>query len=99
MTTLPSWKELPAGGVIRKAGNAVEYTTGTWRNQRPIVDMAKCTHCMYCWIFCPEGSIETAAGMFVGIDLVHCKGCGICAIECPPRAIEMIPEPEEGEES
>ena len=91
--TLPGWRELVPGGVILEGGNAVGYPTGTWRDQRPVADTARCTHCMICWLFCPEGSIETDGGRFLGIDLKHCKGCGICAAECPLRAIAMVPEP------
>lgn len=91
---LSGWRELAPGALIQKAGNAVEYRTGAWRAERPVVDMAKCTHCMLCWLFCPEGTILTALGRFEGFDLEHCKGCGICAVECPPKAIEMVSEAE-----
>ena len=89
---LPSWRRMVPAGTILEAGNAAEYHTGTWRNQRPVVDMSRCTHCLFCWLFCPEGTIETADGRFVGIDLEYCKGCGICAMECPSKAIEMVSE-------
>ena len=89
---MPGWKKMAPGGLIRERGNAVEYRTGIWRDQKPVADIAKCTHCMICWLFCPEGTIETAEGKFLGFDLEHCKGCGICAVECPPKAIKMVPE-------
>jgi len=47
---------------------------------------------MICWLFCPDGCIETDNGIFLEFDLVYCKGCGLCAAECPPKAIEMVPE-------
>ena len=90
--TLPDWRDLPRGGVIHGSGTAVQYRTGAWRTERPVVDMDRCTHCLFCWLFCPDGSVETAGGRFVGIDLEHCKGCGICAAECPPKAIQLAPE-------
>ncbi len=90
--TLPSWRKPTSGGVILEAGNAVDYVTGTWRAEKPVVDLAKCTHCMFCWLFCPDSSVVVADGRFVGFDLDHCKGCGICAVECPPKAIQMVPE-------
>ena len=80
------------GGVILSAGNMVEHETGGWRTLRPVVDMAKCTHCLICWVFCPDGSIEVDGGRLQGIDLAHCKGCGICARECPTKCIEMVAE-------
>jgi len=87
-----TWRELPAGGAILEPGTSQEYETGGWRAKRPMVDMAKCTHCMICWIFCPDSSILAGEGRFLGFDLLHCKGCGICAEECPPKAIQMEDE-------
>ena len=80
------------GGVIFAPSDLAERETGGWRVDRPVVDIAKCTHCMICWVFCPDASIEVNDGRFVGFDLVHCKGCGICARECPAKCIEMVVE-------
>ena len=90
------WKELPLGGVITEAGNAASYETGSWRTFRPVKDDEKCTHCLRCWIFCPDSAIIVEDGEVVGIDLEHCKGCGICEQVCPPKihAIEMVKESE-----
>lgn len=89
---LKGWREIPIGGLIIDAGNSEEYETGSWRSFRPFIDMERCSHCMLCWIYCPEGSIITEDKKVVGIDLAHCKGCGICAKECPRKAIAMIEE-------
>jgi 2-oxoacid:acceptor oxidoreductase delta subunit (pyruvate/2-ketoisovalerate family) len=88
------WKELAVGGRIETAGNAAEYQTGSWRTFRPVRSEEKCTHCLRCWIYCPDSSIMVKDGKITGIDLEHCKGCGICAEVCPPkvRAIEMARE-------
>lgn len=93
---LKGWKEIPIGGLIIEAGNSEEYETGSWRSFRPIRDEAKCTHCLLCWVYCPDSSIIVEDGKIVGIDLRHCKGCGICAKECPPKikAITMVEEAE-----
>ena len=90
------WKELAIGGRIDEAGCAAEYETGSWRTFRPVRDEEKCTHCLRCWIYCPDSAIKVEDGKVVGIDLDHCKGCGICAEVCPPKihAIEMIQEAE-----
>ncbi len=90
----PGWKDIPIGGVILEAGNAVEYETGSWRAMRPIRDEEKCIQCLRCWIYCPDSAILVEEGKVVGIDLEHCKGCGICAVECPPKvqAITMVLE-------
>jgi pyruvate ferredoxin oxidoreductase delta subunit len=90
--TKPGWKSIPIGGLILKAGNAVEYETGDWRAFRPIRDEEKCTNCLICWILCPDGSILVEDEKLTGIDLAHCKGCGICARECPVDASNMVEE-------
>ena len=89
---LKGWKEIPIGGLIIDAGNSEEYETGSWRSHRPVIDMERCSHCMLCWVYCPDGAIKAEDGKVVGIDLAHCKGCGICAQECPRKAITMVEE-------
>lgn len=86
------WFELPRGGLILDAGNAIAYRTGDWRTFRPVVEMEKCTHCLYCWLYCPDDAIQVTGGRFLGFDEAHCKGCGICAAVCPPKAITMVEE-------
>ena len=88
------WKDIPIGGMILEAGNAVKYLTGGWRAFRPIWDGDRCIHCLQCWVMCPDSSIMVNDGKMTGIDLVHCKGCGICAEVCPPKVkcIEMVEE-------
>ena len=63
--------------------------TGSWRVFKPILDKEKCTKCLRCWIFCPEGSIKKEKDGSVSIDYEYCKGCGICAVECKAKAITM----------
>jgi pyruvate ferredoxin oxidoreductase delta subunit len=83
-----SWAEMPIGGMILEAGNAVEYRTGDWRAFRPVRGEAECSHCFQCWLFCPDSSIlvDAEEEKMVGFDLEHCKGCGICAAVCPVNA-------------
>ena len=80
------------GGIIPNPGNTADRQTGDWRVERPVIDMERCTHCMICWIYCPDSAIVAKEGRFIEFDLVHCKGCGICAEECPPNCIDMIEE-------
>jgi len=88
-------------GAIAEAGSMGRLYTGSWRTYVPITDLEKCTHCLICWIFCPDSSVRVEDGKKVGTDLEHCKGCGICAAECPVGAIEMkleseVPEQQKG---
>ncbi|MFQ5645964.1 MAG: 4Fe-4S binding protein [bacterium] len=93
---LKGWKELPIGAKIVEAGNSHSYNTGSWRSFRPVWDSEKCTHCLLCWVYCPDSAVNTKEGKFEDFDLLHCKGCGICARECPPKiqAIKMVDEQE-----
>jgi len=87
------WKEIPIGTRIEEPGNAREYKTGDWRTYKAVRDAEKCTHCLFCWIYCPDGAILVDEdGKVTGIDYDYCKGCGICAQECPVDAIEMVLE-------
>jgi 2-oxoacid:acceptor oxidoreductase delta subunit (pyruvate/2-ketoisovalerate family) len=87
------WRALDRGPVI-PGGTSRHFLTGTWRTERPVLDLQRCIHCMLCWLYCPDSSILARDGRVVGIDLDHCKGCGVCAAVCPPRAgaIVMVPE-------
>jgi pyruvate ferredoxin oxidoreductase delta subunit len=88
------WREIPIGGKIVDAGNAREYETGSWRAMTPVVDLDTCIHCLQCWVFCPDSSIDVKDEEMVGFHYRFCKGCGICAEICPVDAIEMVAEAE-----
>ena len=94
-----TWRDLPIGGLIVDAGNAIEYNTGNWRAFRPVVNLEKCTHCMLCWLYCPDISVIVEDRKMMGFDLEHCKGCGVCADVCPPKCISMHSEGEFDEEA
>ncbi|MBE3580861.1 MAG: 4Fe-4S binding protein [Thermoanaerobacteraceae bacterium] len=81
-TAFPAWYEIPLGGTLVSEGST-EYKTGGWRTKRPLWDPEDCTHCLICWIYCPEMAIQVKDGKITGIDATLCKGCGICAQECP----------------
>ena len=88
------WKKLRIGTIIDEPGGAVEYKTGDWKSQRPVLDKAKCNKCGLCFIYCPEGCIQPdEEGWFIA-DLTFCKGCAICAKECPKKAIMTVVEEE-----
>ena len=53
------WKEIPIAGVCWKPTTA--YKTGDWKTYKPVRDPEKCTRCLMCVIFCPEGAIHWKA--------------------------------------
>jgi len=93
MTGEKSWKEIAPAGVCSKSSTL--FLTGDWKTYMPVRDLEKCTCCLLCVLFCPDGAIlwkpEKAD---IEIDNTYCKGCGICANECPTKAITMKLEQE-----
>ena len=86
-TQKKGWKEIPLGGVCWIS--STEYKTGDWRSYKPVWNTEKCTRCILCHMYCPEGAIKLAPNYEPEVELAHCKGCGICAKECPMKAITM----------
>jgi pyruvate ferredoxin oxidoreductase delta subunit len=82
--------EIKAGSLVDACSTRVTKT-GAWRTFVPVVDHDKCIKCSLCEIYCPEGCIHQAGGLFVP-DLDYCKGCSVCAHECPRMAISMVLE-------
>ncbi|MCL2607226.1 MAG: 4Fe-4S binding protein [Methanomassiliicoccaceae archaeon] len=83
---------LVPGGRVIEPGSALKFLTGDWRSFRPVYDDKKCSHCMLCWMYCPDETILVKDGKMNGIMMTHCKGCGLCAKHCPKKAITMIQE-------
>ena len=90
-----TWKEISIAGVPPKS--SIGLMTGDWKTYMPVRDLEKCTTCLTCVMFCPEGAIKWRPEMGkIEFDFSFCKGCGICANECPTKAITMeLPEKEE----
>lgn len=73
-----------------------------WRNMRPVLDADKCTGCLQCYLYCPDGCIfrpapqtaDAAGTAAVAIDYDFCKGCGVCVEVCRFGALVMVPESE-----
>lgn len=83
-----SWKEASPAGVCWKSSRT--YLTGDWKTYKPVRDLEKCTRCLLCTLFCPDGAILWIKEKGdIEFDLNFCKGCGICANECPTKAIVM----------
>jgi pyruvate ferredoxin oxidoreductase gamma subunit len=97
---LPSYRELPVGGALVEGkteagligpGSFIENKVMGWATFRPVRDREKCTMCLLCWFYCPEGTIvriSDRGDLMTNYD--YCKGCGICANECPVDAIKMV---------
>lgn len=76
-----------------------------WRNMRPVLDTEKCTGCLQCYLYCPDGcvfrparqatdAVDAADAAAVAIDYDFCKGCGVCVEVCRFGALAMVPESE-----
>ncbi len=90
------WRDLPIGGAVPEGGTSANYVTGGWRADRPVFDVETCSHCLLCWVFCPDSAIQLDDGRVTGVAYDYCKGCGICAHECPKQgAMVMAPDSEE----
>lgn len=93
MSREKTWKEISPAGVCSKS--SASFLTGDWKTFTPVRDPEKCTLCLLCAMFCPDGAIlwQPKTGN-IEFDLHFCKGCGICANECPTKAIKMTLEEE-----
>jgi len=74
-------------GTFYEAGYLLQKNAD-WRIKKPVFDETKCTHCLMCYLHCPDGVISDE----MDIDYDFCKGCGICAKACPTGAIRMETE-------
>ena len=72
---------------IRHRASAALRHTGSWRMERPEVELGKCKRCFLCYLYCPEAAIQLDAENYPHIDYDHCKGCMTCFAECPTEAI------------
>ncbi len=78
-------------GAVVKGGTSLDYKTGDWRDQRPVIVQDLCKNCGICHEVCPDDAVIVQNEHYE-INYDYCKGCGICAHECTADAIEMVPE-------
>lgn len=71
----------------------LKLDTGSWRTERPVLDVTKCNYCGLCALYCPPQCMKDREDHYEA-NLDFCKGCGICAKECPKGAYTMVPEGE-----
>ena len=75
---------------------ATEFTamnTGSWRLERPVVNLENCISCGTCQRNCPTDVMTvTKDPKNTAIDMNYCKGCGICSEVCPKNCISMQDE-------
>lgn len=83
------WQDLTEGMHISASSTSVDFETGTWSTEKPVVDEEKCKQCLICTPVCPDSCIPVEDGVRGAFDWKHCKGCGICAKVCSFGAIEM----------
>jgi pyruvate ferredoxin oxidoreductase gamma subunit len=84
---MPPLSDRLCAPIIRNPANAGLRRTGSWRVERPEIELAKCKRCFLCFLYCPETAIRLDADNFPHVDYEHCKGCMICYEECPTDAI------------
>jgi len=80
-----TWKEISPAGTIHKPGSAAEYNAGSWRTFKPVWHEKNCIQCLFCWIYCPDSSVNVKDKKRGEYNYYHCKGCGICAEVCPTK--------------
>lgn len=89
--TPSSFEEMPFGAGY--PGGHLVTTNAGYRTFSPKFDHEKCIHCLFCFVYCPEGAI-CKDDTNLTVDMDYCKGCGICANECPRKCIAMVREEE-----
>ena len=89
ITEKSPYQDITPGNVVYGGGGAVDFLTGEWRTQTPVIDWDKCVQCLLCAPMCPDSSIPVVDGKREDFDYDHCKGCGICVGCCSFGAITM----------
>jgi 2-oxoacid:acceptor oxidoreductase delta subunit (pyruvate/2-ketoisovalerate family) len=80
-------------GAVVLPGDVPAPATGGWRTgTKPALDRSRCTDCLMCWLYCPDGAAQQVGGRFQGFAYEVCKGCGICAAVCAAGAVAMVDE-------
>lgn len=78
-------------GAVVTGGTSLHNKTGSWRDQRPVINLDLCKACGECENVCPDSAVHVMDKVYV-IDYDYCKGCGLCAYSCPTDAIKIVPQ-------
>ena len=73
------WKEIAPAGVCPKSSS--EFLTGDWKTYQPVRDTAKCTRCLLCVLFCPDGAISE----YLGIAALPYRQVAMTRDDCAPK--------------
>ena len=108
--TLPGWREMEEGVVIKAAGAGGGFRGGEggfeparnetfkkWstRSMRPVVNFETCIKCTLCWLQCPDTCFDVTPDGLYDANMEACCGCGVCEAVCPvPDCITMVNEAE-----
>lgn len=89
MNTQKSYRILGPCSLVFAAAN-----TGSWRQERPVINAAECIRCGTCARACPADiiTINKEGDIPVEIDWNYCKGCGVCVNECPKKCMTLVDE-------
>ena len=108
--TLPGWKEMEEGVVIKAAGAGGGFRGGEggfeparnetfkkWstRSMRPVINFETCIKCTLCWLQCPDTCFDITPDGLYDANMEACCGCAVCEAVCPvPDCITMVNEAE-----
>lgn len=89
--SLKTWKQVDPGGQVMTPGSSVNYRSSDWSPKVAEWIPEHCTHCLMCWVMCPDNCIMIQADRIVGVDEYYCKGCEICIEVCPtdPKSFKV----------
>ena len=91
---IPKDREVPFGAITPAPVNTQDlFITSNWRVVRPVIDHAKCTRCLTCYMACPDSCwVYNEKADKLEWIAEFCKGCQICIHDCPVNAISAEPE-------
>lgn len=88
---LADWPPSP-----QRDSGALATSNRGWRIRWPALDLATCSRCGLCFLYCPDAAILLSPEGYPAVADDWCKGCGLCAVECPKDSIRMS---EDGEDA